>query len=216
MNLRFTVVLAFASIFPFSCVVDSDLPTPVGEPQVVVNGILNPDSLIKVTLSRTLPLDSDGSFGVIENAMIRLFENDILIDTLKHKTNGCYFSAFKPKETYRYKITVSGSDVQADIEAEDTVPIRPQYSVCFKKTESNRFTTEFDATVHLEFLDLKSDKFHPWVEFISYDYNYDYRGNDTTMLILQKFYVVNSNSPYLDNFNSTFDSYSGYSDYKFY
>lgn len=88
--------------------------------------------------------------------------------------------------------------------------------MCFEKTKNQRFSIEFDVTVRLELLNLDGNQFHPWIEFISHDYKFDYRGEDTTTLVIQKFSIINSVSPFLDDFNSTFDNYSGYNDYNYY
>ncbi len=216
MRLQFILALGFSSSLLSSCIVDSDLPLPEGEPQIVVNSILNPDSLIKVQLTRTRPLEDSQPFEVIENATIKLFENGVIIDTLFYEDNGNYLSNRKPKETYTYKILISGPDIKLDIEAEDTVPVRPEFSVCFGKTISQKALTLYDVTVYVELYNLNENQFHPWVEFISQDYNYDYRGNDTTKLVTTKFSYIDSNSPSLDDFNATFDNFNGFSEYAFY
>jgi hypothetical protein len=212
MNSRVYFILPFYSLLLLSCVVDSDLPLPKTKPVFVVNGILNPDSVIKVNLSKTKNLIEQGKFELVQNALIKLYENDLLIDTLNEVSNGDYVSAHTPVESSRYKIVITGPDIEEAIEAEDVVPSRPSYSACFKRTVDIQFTNTFDVTVAINSLKTGSYQSFPWIEFISHDY----KGTDTSKLLIQKFYIINSNSTYLDNFNSTFDNYTGYNDYKFY
>jgi|GEM_PF-5451802 len=210
------LITAIAAILLIRCIVDSDLPFPSGESQIVVNGMLNPDSLIRINLSRTKVLGVSETFTNIENGLIKLFENGMLIDTLTYEGDGNYFSLYKSKAEHHYKIIISGESIEKEIEAEDLVPPIPNYNVCFSQTDDNRSIKEYDVTVHLELNDLNKEKFIPWVEFISQDYKYNFNGLDTSRLITQKFFLINTNASTLDTYNSVFDNYTGYFDFYFY
>ncbi len=216
MTKRFSQLLILLTFLSVSCIVDSDLPFPKGESQFVLNGILNPDSIIKVNLTKTRSLALQTPFEVVENAFIKLYEDGTLIDTLAYKSSGDYFSDLKPLEGGHYKIEVSGPDIENSIEGEDTVPARPEYAACFRQTKDPAFTSEYDVTVDIQFLKLNVAQFQPWIEFISNDYKYDFNGNDTSKLLNEKFFIINTNSPHLDDFNGAFDNFSGYYDYHFY
>ena len=90
--------------------------------QLVVNSIICPDSIFRVQLSTTMPvLDSSQSYYLPDRS-VEVYENDLLVKTLRHKYEGYYFdSDFYPKSGKRYRIRILKGTVQ-EAEATTFIP----------------------------------------------------------------------------------------------
>ena len=90
----------------FSCQKELDFKIEDDEKKIVVNSVINPDSLIKINLSKSLGvLEDDNNFTFIENATIKLYEDDIFIENLIFDNNKySYYSTIYPKIEKTYKI----------------------------------------------------------------------------------------------------------------
>ncbi|HUH32359.1 MAG TPA: DUF4249 domain-containing protein, partial [Daejeonella sp.] len=100
---------------------------PREEPQLVVNAVFNVDSLVKVDLSESKPVNgSSNSFTAVENASIEVFKNSASLGFLKYKGKGQYFSETSlpnvPGAEYSLKVRASGFD---DAEAAEILPAVP-------------------------------------------------------------------------------------------
>ena len=64
---------------------------------MVINSILNPDSTVKVHITKSkFFLEKDGPFDPITNATVQLYANDKLIEALNSIGNGYYAGTYKP------------------------------------------------------------------------------------------------------------------------
>lgn len=76
------------------------------DPKIVMNAILNPDSVLQVHLSRSIGTLDKEEITWITNANVAVYEGDMLITTLDSFKNGYYFkSSFRPTENKEYRIT---------------------------------------------------------------------------------------------------------------
>src|SRR3972149_3677368 len=90
---------------------DVDIPE-IGN-KMVINSIINPDSLFKINLSKTYSsLETDYlQFIFLDSAKVSIYENDRLIEDLIYTGEGVYTSTYlKPKELFNYKIEINNID----------------------------------------------------------------------------------------------------------
>ncbi|MEA4851823.1 MAG: DUF4249 domain-containing protein [Paludibacter sp.] len=85
------------TVFIVSCETEIKFNGKETAPSMVINSILNPDSAIKVHITKSkFFLDLDGPFDPITNATVQLYVNDKLIETLNATGNGYYTGTYKP------------------------------------------------------------------------------------------------------------------------
>ncbi|HOT15914.1 MAG TPA: DUF4249 family protein [Bacteroidales bacterium] len=106
---------------------ESVIDLPIEEPgsQYVVNSILNPDSVVRVYISKSVSLTDSAYFPDVNDATVILYENNTTIDTLKHHPGGEYRSLYKPKPLMQYSAKVFTSD-NVTLQALDSVPSLPE------------------------------------------------------------------------------------------
>jgi hypothetical protein len=76
------------------------------DPKIVMNAILNPDSVLHVHLSRSIGTLDKEEITWISDANVSVYEGNMLITTLDSFKNGYYFkSGFRPTENKEYRIT---------------------------------------------------------------------------------------------------------------
>ena len=88
MLLRTVIFIIYFTLF-LSCVEEVTLNFD-HEPKLCLNCILNPDSLIKASVTLSHGLDNLAQFEPVNNASIKLFENDILKGELTFLSSGKY------------------------------------------------------------------------------------------------------------------------------
>lgn len=85
------------TVFIVSCETEIEFNGKETAPSMVINSILNPDSAIKVHITKSkFFLDLDGPFDPITNATVQLYANDKLIEALNSTGNGYYTGTYKP------------------------------------------------------------------------------------------------------------------------
>lgn len=85
------------TVFIVSCETEIKFNGKETAPSMVINSILNPDSAIKVHITKSkFFLDLDGPFDPITNATVQLYANDKLIEALNSTGNGYYTGTYKP------------------------------------------------------------------------------------------------------------------------
>jgi hypothetical protein len=165
--------------------------------KLCLNCILNPDSIITASLTLSHALDNSGNFEVVNNAVITLYEGDIVKGTLKLKSDGNYVLNQRPVsgKTYYIEAEVSGYE---KIKASTKVPEKIQ--ILF-----NKDTTSIIKNLNWPIVDLNI-----WLT--------DKLGRNSYWLY--RTYMVNGvkyggscseiNAPFVDTFNRTIDSDSKY------
>lgn len=101
------------------------------EPTVVVNSLLNPDSLLTVDLWWSMNIDDGNAFRRIENAAVSISENGTIILKAVSTNDPVHFD-YKPKENKEYSIKVT-VDGHPDITASTFVPAKPDGKCVFNK-----------------------------------------------------------------------------------
>ncbi|WKN44571.1 DUF4249 family protein [Tunicatimonas pelagia] len=114
-----------------SCTQEVNMPFPTFQEELVLNSILHPDSLIKLSLTKSLPLGSTTqNFPVVSSAEMRLYENDILIGEPTFQ-DSLYTLNYYPQSNKKYSIEVEVSGFPT-LRASDVVPARPIADLCYQ------------------------------------------------------------------------------------
>ncbi len=97
-----------------SCHKVIDLDVSDAEKKIVINGILYPDSIVRVNISRSLGvLEEDSTeFQFLNKATAKLYENDNYIETLVFDSLGFYHSTIIPDLTKKYKLEVESEGIE--------------------------------------------------------------------------------------------------------
>lgn len=90
---RFTALLfSLLMILISSCETVVKMDLPPHDPQLVINGLIIPGDTISINLTKSVHILDDSELHSVENALVLLYVNGILSDTLKHSSNGNYLS----------------------------------------------------------------------------------------------------------------------------
>lgn len=195
MLFRTLIFIMFFSLF-LSCVDEVTLEFD-HEPKLCINCILNPDSLIKTSVTLSHGLDSSAQFEPVNNANIKLFENDILKGELAFLSSGKYLLKQKPESGKVYKIIVEAQGYKT-LEAITKIPEKPLINY-------TKDTTRILENVNRPMMDLNVQIF----DNPGNDYYWVYK----TWIVNERKYGGGSNefiAPYIDNFNRSLDSDSKY------
>jgi len=109
-----TYILLITSIFFLtnSCKKTLDISIDESEKKLVVNSILNPDSLIRVNVTKSMgALEQDADIQFINDAKIKLYKDNNFVEDLIFQENGYYISTIYPEEGKTYKIEIEQSDL---------------------------------------------------------------------------------------------------------
>lgn len=121
------------------------------EQKACLNGVLNPDSIIHLSLYYTQAIDNNNAYEAIDNADISLFENGVELAKPTHLDMGEYELAVYPKINAHYRILVNiGADLQ--LSAETTVPPRPVIDTMVVERTKNPNWRDVDSTTHYYYL----------------------------------------------------------------
>ena len=110
-------------------------------PKLVLNCILNPDSVVSASLTLSESLDSLANFKPVEGAEIFLFEGNDIFGVLEPTENGHYKLDKKPEPGKTYKIEVKDKN-HSPLLATTTVPKPPE----IEYTKEITGHLEFDST----------------------------------------------------------------------
>jgi hypothetical protein len=151
------------------------------KPRLVVNSILDKDSLIRVQLSKSKSMmDSSQSIDRINDATVNIFEDNILKQTLTKGLSGLYSSSIKPKLASDYRIEIENTGF-GHVEATSLIPLAPHPISATQTTE----LTPGSAPQYIKFkIGLKDDGIQP-------DYYY------LRAFLIKKGFLPGANSKYV-------------------
>jgi hypothetical protein len=113
-------------VFLFSsCIKTLDDELPQTEPKLVINGIVNPDSVLQVNISKTVHIfanESSNNAPFIHDATVRAFRDGQFLFNLEEDENGYYSkTGFYPSQAHSYKIEVEKAGFKT-VFAETDIP----------------------------------------------------------------------------------------------
>jgi hypothetical protein len=116
-------------ILPFvliSCEKELDINLPDTEKHIVVNGMINPDSLFRIRVSKSRNILDTSQFEYVSNASVKLYTDGINELSLTSMENGYFQGNFYPEIGKRYSLTVDYpplNSVSAELTLKDPVQI---------------------------------------------------------------------------------------------
>lgn len=140
-NIIFPAIAIIALLFS-SCEKEIVFKGEVKKPVLVLNGFLNPDSVVAIHLSKSrFVMDDKTPFAAIENATVDVWVNGSRIETLRYTGRGYYRGVYRPKINDRIAIHASASGFEP-IKAETVIPSAP----AFELKDSTLVFSEIDLT----------------------------------------------------------------------
>jgi hypothetical protein len=107
-----------------ACERELGVDLPYQGDRLVLYGVLFPDRVVSLKLSKTVPATGTNLFGEgVTHATVSLFENDLFVENLIHTSEGVYTSAnFKPKILNSYTVKVVAEGFPAIETAPEIIP----------------------------------------------------------------------------------------------
>ncbi len=122
-NCRYQGPLMVALVTMLSCVSRVELDFCDFESKVVVNSLLVPDSVIRVSLSESIPSDKEEIFPAYTNAIVEVFDGQETIP-LYHMGKGIFESPKTPVRGHSYHLRIQDRD-GGKINATTKIPNQP-------------------------------------------------------------------------------------------
>ncbi|MBO0948828.1 DUF4249 domain-containing protein [Fibrella forsythiae] len=201
-----------------SCEKTLDIPGPAYEKQVVLTGLLQPDSLITISLTYTAPINTTTAFESIDNAQVTLFDDGKPIGTMAYRGAGRYRSDFRPSPGHTYK-TVANVPGYGQIDAEDKMPFGLNSRLIIDDKATGNPNGNPDFTVSFQ---PKEAATAHWIAFyvgrIDWALSSGCPPNVNGVLppgctfidqLHRRQNFILTNSGYVDRFNGTYDSSTG-------
>ncbi len=106
------IISLVAIVFGWACEKIIEIDLGATEPRLVINSVITPDSVVSITLSRSMHILDNHNIMRITNATVKLYENDVEVAQLVHSANGKYAANFHPVlgRTYTIKVSAEGFD----------------------------------------------------------------------------------------------------------
>ena len=102
----------------------SDFEYKEHDPKLVLNCMLNPDSIMKAHVSKSVPVDaSDKKIPFIADAEVKIYQDDVFITDLLHAGKGFYTADMYPQPGKTYRVEVQAPGMKK-VEAETGIPGR--------------------------------------------------------------------------------------------
>ena len=147
-----------------ACVRELDVPFPVSEPQIVLNGILQPDSVIRISLSKTLAVADTHDFTLVTDAVVRMYEDEQLLGSLPYQ-DSAYTLNYHPKVGHQYRVEAEVPGYPT-VRASDIVPMPPNVEICYREDTARRYTYS-SAILNISIDDPAEEANFYWVDEVS-------------------------------------------------
>ncbi|PSL49960.1 uncharacterized protein DUF4249 [Chitinophaga niastensis] len=136
------VYAALLVLFFCSCEKRVDIKLPYDGDKIVVNSLIQPDSVIYIRVTRSVPSNvyDDNGFTEITNAAVTLEENGVVLTPLQWqeiKGHGYFVSTQKAILGKQYTVRVAAAGMQP-VMATDTLPAAPDVSMAAAQRNSSR------------------------------------------------------------------------------
>jgi hypothetical protein len=128
-------------------VVELELPDP--EPLLVLNSVLNPDSLFTADISASRIIFVNGAHPPLTNAVVRVYQAGQLLEELRHVGQGRYRGTQRPQPLLAYELQASAPGYPA-VRASTQLPALP--AIRDVKASRGANTSFGSATVEAAFV----------------------------------------------------------------
>ncbi len=120
-----SLLLSIIALFYYGCEKTVSIDTGKIKPRLVLNSLIEPDSVVKIELSKSKSLMDESQWvEMIDQSSIKIFEDNTLIQTLTNSIEGLYVASFKPKENINYRIEIDNNTF-GHVSASATIPPKP-------------------------------------------------------------------------------------------
>ncbi|MCF6353143.1 MAG: DUF4249 domain-containing protein [Cyclobacteriaceae bacterium] len=204
------LILLVILLLGFGCETIVDIEVPRNPPSLVINSTLSDDAFIKVHVSQSQYILESGDYKMITGAIVEIFEEGTLVETLPDSLEGYYISAnYIPKrgKTYTIKVAKNGFETAT---AEALMPLDTA-NILSVKMDTVRESIDGYTSSYLRFsVEIKDDKAYDNFYNISvylggyfkrYDYSVDPPVLIDSLYSYQKLYLQ-SRDPSLEDFQS--------------
>jgi len=150
---KIVFLISIVSFFLFSCEKTLEFDSEVTKKKLVVNGIYETSSPLKVHVSHSLSVIDQAEIENIEDATVSVYENGDFLENLQHTDNGFYKSANLITENKNYELEIKATNyktVRAKDKGYKTVLIN---SI---DTSSSNFNGQNLQKITINFDDLKN------------------------------------------------------------
>lgn len=129
--LIFILVLLLMQGLMISCEQDIHIKLPYAGDKIVLNALINNDSIVYAHITKSVPNETDvGSFPELAGCKADLYENGIFKESLVEtaiNSRKFYISKLKTKSGSRYNLKVSYSGLP-NVEGSDDIPAKPLFT----------------------------------------------------------------------------------------
>lgn len=143
-NIKIWVLVVLMTIF-FACekVIDMDIENKA--PSLVLNCFMNPDSLFQISVTRSIPILENETIMYVNNATVKIFEGDNLLETLTYNENTQTYKSniLKPAPGINYRIEVSAPNYTTAI-CETAIPL-PVSIASIDTFSRSSYNSEFNS-----------------------------------------------------------------------
>lgn len=111
MRIKSIILIAAAALPLVNCELVVDANVPKIKPRLVINGVVNSDSLLTVSITQSrYVLDNQAFFTPVENAEVKVTDEHGVQYDLLHWTGEWYRASVRPASGIRYTLNVSAPD----------------------------------------------------------------------------------------------------------
>lgn len=185
--MKYTFLLFSLIIIFGSCRKKLDIDIPDTKKHIVLNGIINPDSIIRVRVTKSKGVLDNNNIENLSSAIVKIYKNNVYEEDLEYSDSGYFYSSVKPEINSDYKITADYAELQS-VEAETrlTEPIEIQSIdtvIQIKITDWGGYIdTSYEIHTELKFEDNVSSSDFYALSVSTLIPNYDY--SDTSVVFL--------------------------------
>ncbi len=166
------IILLFVILVSCEKIIDINIPEK--DKKIVVNSIISTDSLVKVNVSKSLNILDNQNAVFLNDASVKLYEDNVFIEQLQNTTNGNFESqSFYPSVGKKYKIEVSHSNLNT-VTAENKIPVKVAINSIDTVSKNTEGYSSYELTIN--FTDPVNDTNYYFLEAktkmpLDYDYN---------------------------------------------
>ncbi len=113
MKLSKYLFLAFLLIIIQSCYKELDYDDLNFKPKIVLNGLIYQDSIIEINVASTKSIiEHSETIPFLDNAEVKLFENDIYVEDMIYDSLGMYHSTITAKANTNYRLEAGTDQIE--------------------------------------------------------------------------------------------------------
>jgi len=173
---KISIIISAILIIFSSCETILDIDLPEGDKHIVISGIMTPDSIIKVQVSKSKSVLDTASIKYMSTAKLKLYEDDVFKQYMEYTQNGFFISTIIPQNDKEYKITADYGELKTAT-AKSNVP----HIVNILDISKTQVTTTNGTENHIKIKidDPAGTENYYFIAMKSLVYEYDENGNPT-------------------------------------